>query len=293
MLKSLKACSGRNIYINTPHSYLLKKSYVHMRYEMLTQFHSLQAFSNSGSMYYNYKGSHSIVLMAVCDANYNLTMVDVGAEGRNSDGGVFRSSDMGIRITDGSMEFPNDVPLRYWSEGPALPYFLVGDEAFPLTQRIMRPFPGRSGGTMPLREAIYNYRHSRARRCIENTFGIMASRFRLLRKPILASEDTVRAATLGILVLHNYLKNMDQYCHSYGHSYCSPGFGDYIDENGALHQGMWRENASSLLSTDDREVAQSSETVRAPQEVRNVLADYFMSVGAVPWQNDRVLLGGY
>lgn len=54
----------------------------------------IQYPTHSGSEFYNYKGTFSVVLLALVDANYCFTFVDIGCQGRISNGGVFRNSSL-------------------------------------------------------------------------------------------------------------------------------------------------------------------------------------------------------
>jgi hypothetical protein len=98
--------------------------------------------------------------------DYCFQYINTGANGRNSDGGIFRKC------------------LLYQElENNMLPHggFLVGDDAFPLKTYLLKPYSHR---TLTCEQKIFNYRLSRARRIVENLFGILISQFRIFQKPI-------------------------------------------------------------------------------------------------------------
>lgn len=71
---------------------------------------------------------------------------------------------------------------------------------------MMRPYPRRNN--LSPEESIYNYRLSCARRIIKNSFGILASRFRIFRRPIIASVENVKTFTRATIALHNFLMSI-------------------------------------------------------------------------------------
>ena len=118
----------------------------------------MQAPPRSGSDYFSYKKTYSLVLMTVCNPDYVFTLVDIGDSGRESDGGVFANSNLGFSIKNDllSVTPPRNLP------GPEKKstYVFVGDDAFLLNPNIMKPFPGP---TLTRSQKIFIYRLSRAR----------------------------------------------------------------------------------------------------------------------------------
>ena len=128
--------------------------------------------ANQSSTVFNHRKTHLILLMAVCDAQYKFTLVDIRDSGRQSDGSVYANSNLGHAIENQLLNTPSDCKIP--GSNKVLPYVFVGDDAVGLKRHMMKPFPFSNLSKSKL---DFNYRFSCARRVIENTFGICASRF--------------------------------------------------------------------------------------------------------------------
>nr|CAI5836615.1 unnamed protein product [Callosobruchus analis] len=163
---------------------------------------NIQCPINAGSTFYNYEGSHSIVLLALVDADYKFITIDVGAYGRNSGGGIFEKSEIGKKLQRGTFSVPGNVPLK--TNGLPQPHIIVGDEAFPLKTYLLRPY-SRFHLDENEPNKIYNYRLSRARRVVENAFGILVARWRVFRRHLEVQPYLVDKIVLASCCLHNML----------------------------------------------------------------------------------------
>lgn len=222
----------------------------------------------SGSYFWNYKGYNSIVLMAIANANYEFVYCHVGTNGRVSDGGVIENTTFYKRLLDGQLNIPKPETVR--NGGIELPYVFIGDEAFCLRSDFLKPFPQ---GNLTEEKKIFNYRLSRARRIIENVFGIMAARFRILHTDINLRLDRIDLVVLTCAVLHNFLRRK---C---SESYIPP---ESLDNDNCTGLRMNPNTVAGLQFGHNRHFGWTA------NESRNIFLEYFNNEGKVSWQDGMI-----
>lgn len=104
-------------------------------------------------------------------------MVDVGANGRISDGRVLKNTIFWQKLSQNQLNIPDARELP--GSNKMFPYVFVGDEAFQLLPNFMKPY---NRAVLTDEKRIFNHRLSRARRIVENAFGILTSRFKIFQK---------------------------------------------------------------------------------------------------------------
>ena len=182
--------------------------------------------------------------------------------------------------------FLNLNQIQGYNENKIFPYSFVADEAFALKPYMMRPYPRRC--VIDLLERIFNYRLSRARRIIENTFGILVSRFRIFHRPIISNIDHAKFITKAAVALHNFLMKTQSNNVNGNFSYCPPDFVDQ-DDGSVQIPGQWRREVHDVQGMERINCQGSNNSAREAKEIRNDFKEYFNSgEGSVPWQHKLV-----
>lgn len=214
--------------------------------------------ADSGSEFYNYKNYFSTILLAVVDADYCFTVIDVGSYGASGDSNVFKKSNFYQRLKSNQLNIPNPQKLPHDEEGEPQPFNFVGDEAFALSRHVLRPYSKKN---LTMKQRVFNYRHCRARRMVECTFGILANKWRIFHRPI---DVDVRFSDIIIktcCILHNFVRRND---------------------------GVRTEDESYECLLQGCEPVGIRADVCGMQ-IRDYFANYFVTPqGSVPWQYDKI-----
>lgn len=230
--------------------------------------------ANSGSFYYNYKCFFSIVMLAIVNANYEFMYLDIGKNGRNSDASIINQTEFYKRLMEGTLNLPS---CDETFEG--MNFVFVADDAFALSEHVMKPFPMRN---LTKQQRIFNYRLSRARRVVENAFGILANRFRIFLTAINLALYKIDSVVLCCCVLHNYLRRNSQ-----GYMASLPFERDSDISTTMPGSSIHRESQEHMEVLTPLNSGHPRLPTQNARQCRLEYMNYFVGRGSVSWQDDN------
>ena len=200
--------------------------------------------------YVNRKGFHSIVMQAVVDSSYLFRDIVVGWPGSVHDARILSNSHLYRLGNDGKLF---DVNLSQDIGGTTVKPLILGDPAYPLLPWLLKPYQHHPDITASQKN--FNYRLSRARMTVENTFGRWKARCRRFLKKVDMVVPKVTMAVAASCILHNL---------------CELSQEEILDE--------WMEEVHTLdtANCDNNCVIQDVLVGEDASNVRDAIADYFM-----------------
>ncbi|XP_049799807.1 uncharacterized protein LOC126235116 [Schistocerca nitens] len=226
----------------------------------------------AGSAYFSYKKFHSVVLLAIVDARYQFSLIDIGCNGRVSDGGVYAHSLINSALLENWLNVPQQKSLP--GANIEVPYVILAGDAFHLEPYIIKPYRDCQNQKS---KQIFNYRLSRGRRVVENTFGILANCFRVLLSTIPVSVGKVELTVQTLCILHNYL------IEEAGTTYLTAADTENTDLCN-INNGSWR-GEKSLSIIPQKSGNRSSLCARV---VREKFCKFFSTTRYASWQWEAV-----
>lgn len=182
--------------------------------------------------------------------------------GRLSDGGAIKNTVFYQMLCANKLKIP--APRAPENYSTNFPFVFIEDEAFALRKNLMKPFPQKD---LNHDRKIFNYRLSRARRVVENVFGILWSRFRIFNVPINMKLENIDSVVMGCCVLHFLYKTKGN---------------RYITTEGVTSNNEQVASMPGLQGSHNRHFADNA------KEVHELYLQYFNTVGAVEWQENKI-----
>lgn len=145
---------------------------------------------------------------------------------------------------------------------------IIADDAFPLGPHLMKPYSSRG---LTKEQRIANYRLSRARRVVENGFGLLSNKFRILLTKINLSPPKVELIARTCCVLHNFIRNR------------SP----------VLERINYEETPEVCQMRSLYTNQGGNRSIDMAYNIRDEFLKYFNGPGKVPWQQDAIEKGNF
>ena len=127
---------------------------------------------------------------------------------------------------------------------------------------------------------------------IENTFAIMATKFRIFRRSIAANPDEVTKITQATCCLHNYLRISKINNPPSARFYCPPGFVHVESNDGNVILGDWRSEISSSALQSVQRTGSNTYSWSASDLRDSIMTFMITPQGKVSWQYAHVCSHG-
>jgi len=164
-----------------------------------------------------------------------------------------------------------------------LNFVFIADEAFVLEEHILKPYPQKK---LVYEKRIYNYRLARARNVVENAFGLIANRFRILLTSINLNTYNINYIVLAICTIHNFLmKNSSSYIKQ-------TSFDSENVETHEIDPGTWRQeinNINETIASLQTNSVKNSSTISKIN--RDEYLKFFNEKGKISWQDEMIRRG--